>query len=311
MARLRAYRKSAITTVFAFPELWTQKDFIGILQKARIEPENVTRREIQITFFPADKDYYSQLKIYKAFRSEGDPLDLMVEYIEQKSSEIEIKKEKRKKQDELDELKQEEENKRAIEKENKKAASQDSTNPDLFSTQQMKFIKPKGRDISNQGRDISNQGRSVKNKPRVLEDEFPRSYTKPGELTDSWNDLFIMQNFKNNSSSMYVVGMTVEIISENAQEEQDIISKLEVKGIPFERQGISILASIKDSKARGLLTPYDAENFIEGIIKEEKQEGQVPTNIKELRDVEGTIGKIGEFKQTTKYGDIEPTPPEE
>jgi len=290
MARLRAYRKSAITAVFSFPELWVQKDFIGILQKARLQPENVTRREVQITFFPADKVYYSSLKIYKAFRSKDDPVELMVKYIEKKSQEIEKKKTERKKQEEL-----------KVEEENKRAASQD---PTLFSSSQL-------RPIRTTGRDISNQGRSVKNKPRKLEDEFPRSYTPPGELTDSWNDLFVMQKFRDNSSSDYVVGMEVEIISENAQEEQEIITKLEVKGIPFEKQGISILALIKDSKARGLLTPYDAENFIEEIIQEKKSEGQVPTNVKELRDIERTSGKIGEFKQTTKYGDIEPTPPEE
>jgi len=291
MARLRAYRKNAITTVFGFPERWMQRDFIGILQKAGIQPESVTRREVQISFFPLDKDYYSRLQIYKSFRSETDPLDLMIEYIEKKSNEIEIKKEKRKKQDEEE-----------VEKENKRAAE---TNPTLFSAEEMKAItQPKGRFIGN-------QGRSIANAPRNLEDEFPRSYTPPGELTDSWGAMRIGTDMRKKSSSVYEIGMEVEIISENVQEEREIISKLEDNNISFERKGISVLALIKDARERGFFTPFDAENFIERILQEEKQEGSVPRTIEELRDVERKMGKIGEFKQTTKYGDIEPTSPEE
>tara|TARA_R100001082_G_scaffold110048_1_gene88748 strand:+ start:6523 stop:7428 length:906 start_codon:yes stop_codon:yes gene_type:complete len=301
MARLRAYRRSGTTTLFKFKSPWAQRDFIGILQKANITPDSVTRREVQVTFFPTERQHYSKLNIFTTFRSENDAVRLIVEYIEKKNDEINNKKDRRQEKVKKHEKELEEERKK-IEEENKRAAKEPWTK------EQMELIpgtRPKGRDISNKPRNIDNS-------PRFLLDEFPRTTTPPGELTDAWNlvDDPQLPHFRTSPSTSNV-SMEVEIISENVQEEERVISKLESVGIPFRKKGISVIASIIDIRSQGIFTPQDAEERIQKIIEEEKQEGQVPRTIAELRDAERKMGKIGEFKQTTKYGDIEPTSPEE
>ena len=347
MARLRAYRRSGTTTLFKFKSPWAQRDFIGILQKANITPDSVTRREVQVTFFPTERQHYAKLNIFTAFRSESDAVRLMVEYIEKKTDEINKKKDKRQEQVKKHEEAVEKERKR-IEGENISAAASGLTRGDItvsmkkprsasekkeeenksvdakmskkkieeemkgkkepWTKEQMELIpgtKPKGRDISHKPRNIGNI-------PRFLLDEFPRTTTPPGELTDAWDliDDHQLKQFRTSSSGS-TVSMEVEIISENVQEEERVISKLESAGMPFRKKGISVIASIIDIRSQGIFTPQDAEERIQKIIEEEKQEGQVPRTIAELRDAERKMGKIGEFKQTTKYGDIEPTSPEE
>jgi len=350
MARLRAYRRSGTTTLFRFKSPWAQRDFIGILQKANITPDSVTRREVQVTFFPTERQHYSKLNIFTTFRSESDAVRLMAEYIEKKTDEINKKKDKRQEQVKKFEEAVEKERKR-IEGENISAAASGLTRGDItvsrkkppgprsasekkeeenknvdakmlkkkieqemkgkkepWTKEQMELIpgtKPKGRDISNKPRNIDNN-------PRFLLDPFPRTTTPPGELTDAWDlvDDPQLPHFRTSPSTSNV-SMEVEIISENVQEEERVISKLQSAGIPFRKKGISVIASIIDIRSQGIFTPQDAEERIQKIIEEEKQEGQVPRTIAELRDAERKMGKIGEFKQTTKYGDIEPTSPEE